>query len=283
MTTPEIIDQIHELILEDRRISGKSIAEKLVISRERVVSIIHKDLDMGKLSAKSVPKCLNADQKRQRCQSSEQLWNFFSARSKYFLSRLVTMDETWLYHYDPETKKQSMEWRHSGSPRPKNSEYKNPLENFSTRFFGIKTASSSLIIFQRAKLSKRSITHLCWCKLKDILKEKRRRRLIKGVLFLHDNAPSHRALATQKIPANQGFQCLDHPRYSPHLDPSDYHLLPGLKKQLKGCHFSSDSEVIAAVQTWLDGKFSEVFFLSGLQKLEQRAKKCIELRGEHVK
>ena len=33
--------------------------------------------------------------------------------------RLVTMDETWLYHYDPETKQQSMEWRHSGSTRPK--------------------------------------------------------------------------------------------------------------------------------------------------------------------
>jgi len=29
------------------------------------------------------------------------------------------MDETWLYHYDPETKQQSMEWRHSGSHRPK--------------------------------------------------------------------------------------------------------------------------------------------------------------------
>jgi len=34
-------------------------------------------------------------------------------------TRLVTMDETWLYHYDPETKQQSLEWRHSGSPRPK--------------------------------------------------------------------------------------------------------------------------------------------------------------------
>ena len=33
-------------------------------------------------------------------------------------ARLVTMDETWLYHYDPETKQQSMEWRHSGFPRP---------------------------------------------------------------------------------------------------------------------------------------------------------------------
>jgi len=77
-----------------------------------------------------------------------------------------------------------------------------------------------------------------------------------------------------------GFQCLDHPPYSPDLAPSDYHLFPGLKKQLTGRHFSSDTEVIAAAETWLDGQPSE-FFLSDLQKLEQRAKKCIELRGEY--
>ena len=46
---------------------------------------------------------------------------------------------------------------------PKNSECRNLLENFSPRFFGIKTASSSLIIFQKAKLSTLSITHLWWC------------------------------------------------------------------------------------------------------------------------
>jgi len=79
-TTPEIIDQIHELILEDRRISAKSVAEQLGISRERAGSFIHDDLDMRKLSAKWVQKCLNADQKRQRCRSSEQLLEFFSAR-----------------------------------------------------------------------------------------------------------------------------------------------------------------------------------------------------------
>ena len=48
-------------------------------------------------------------------------------------------------------------------PTPKNSECKNLLAKFSPWFFWIKTASSSLIIFQRAKLSMRSITHLCWC------------------------------------------------------------------------------------------------------------------------
>jgi len=97
-TTPEIIDQNYELILEDRRISAKSLTEQLGISRERVGSIIHKDLDMRKLSAKWVSKCLNAEQNRQRCQSSEQLLGFFRRDPNDFLSRLVAMDETWLYH-----------------------------------------------------------------------------------------------------------------------------------------------------------------------------------------
>jgi len=79
VTTPEIIDQIHELIFEDRRISAKSIAEQLGISRERVRSFILEGLGMRKLSAKWIPKCLNADQKHQRCQTSDQIWNFFDA------------------------------------------------------------------------------------------------------------------------------------------------------------------------------------------------------------
>jgi len=73
--------------------------------------------------------------------------------------------------------------------------------------------------------------------LKDILKEKRRGEFTKGALFLHDNAPAHRPLATQKKLAYLGFQCLDHPPYSLDLAPSNYRLFPGLKKQLKGCYF----------------------------------------------
>jgi len=76
---------------------------------------------------------------------------------------------------------------------------------------------------------------------------------------LHDNTPAHQPLSTQKKLAYLGFQCLDHAPYSPYLAPSDYRLLRGLKKQLKGSHFSSDSEVIAAAETWLDGQLSELF------------------------
>ena len=117
--------------------------------------------------------------------------------------------------------------------------------------------------------------------VKNILKEKRRGKFTKGVLFLHEYAPARRLLATQKKLAYLAFHSLDHPLYSQDLAPSDYRLFPGLKKQLKGRHFSSNVEVIAAAESWLDGQPSE-FFLSGLQKLEQWAKKCIELRGEYV-
>jgi len=96
--------------------------------------------------------------------------------------------------------------------------------------------------------------------LKDLLKNKRRGKITKAILFLQDNAPAHRALATQKQLAYLDFQCLHHPPYSPDLALSNYHLFPGLKKQLKSRHFSSDAEVIAAAETWLDGQGSDFFF-----------------------
>jgi len=100
----------------------------------------------------------------------------------------------------------------------------------------------------------------------------------KKVLFLHNNAPAHRALATQKKLAYLRFQCLDHPPYSLDLAPLNYHLFPGLKKQLNVCHFSFDMEVIAAVETWLDRQHSD-FFLSGLQKLEQGLRSVLSFVG----
>jgi hypothetical protein len=99
---------------------------------------------------------------------------------------------------------------------------------------------------------------------KDILKEKLRGKFAKVVLFLHDNAPAHRALATEKKLAYLCFQRLDHHDPPPTcllgFAPSVYHPFPGLKKQLKGLRFSTEAEVIAAAETWLEGQFTEFFF-----------------------
>jgi len=261
VTNPEIIDQIHELILEDHRISAKSIVEQLGISSERVGSIIHEDLDTRKLSSKWVPKCLKADQNRQRCQSSEQILEFFRHYPYNFLSRLVTTDEIWLYHYDPETKHQSMEWRHSGSPRPKKFRAQKSVGTLLASIFWDQDAILLIDSLPNGQTINAEYYSFLLVQLKEILKEKRRpRKITKGVLFLHYNAPAHRTLATRKKLAYQGFQCHDHPPYSPDLAPSDYHLFPELKKQLKSRHFSSDEEATVAVETWFDGQISEFFF-----------------------
>jgi len=172
----------------------------------------------------------------------------------------VTVDETWLYHYDRRQSNNQWSGGIAAHPAPKNSECKNPLEKFSPQFSGIKMASSSLIYLPKGQTINAEYYSSLLVQLKDILKEKCCGKVIKGVLFLHDNAPANRALTTQKKLAYLGFQCLEHPPYSPDLAPSDYHLFPGLKIRLKGRHFSSDGDVIAAAETWLDGQLSEFFF-----------------------
>jgi histone-lysine N-methyltransferase SETMAR len=161
------------------------------------VSIIHEDLDMKKLSAKWVPKCLNADQKCQQCQS-EQLLEFFFFFSNDFLSQLVTMDETWLYHYDPETKQQSMEWQHSGSPCPK----KFQLQKSAGKVLASISWDQDgfLLINYLPKGQNINVKYYLslLVQLKDILREKCCRKFTKGVLFLHDNALSHRALEPRR-------------------------------------------------------------------------------------
>ena len=36
-----------------------------------------------------------------------------------FIERVVTQEETWTHHFDPESKMQSKQWKQPGSPPPK--------------------------------------------------------------------------------------------------------------------------------------------------------------------
>ena len=78
-----------------------------------------------------------------------------------------------------------------------------------------------------------------------------------------------------------GLPCLDHPPYSLDLAPSDYHMLPGLKNNWKVTIFRpTRRSLLPQRPDWTDHVL--IFFLSVLQKLEQRAKKFIELHWECV-
>jgi transposase len=106
-TTPEIVQQVHDMILDDRRIKVREIAETIGISKESVGYILHEELDMKKLCARWVPRLLTADQNCTCMKISEQCLEHFNKNKTNFEHRFITMDETWIHHYTLESKQQS--------------------------------------------------------------------------------------------------------------------------------------------------------------------------------
>ena len=96
----------------DRRISLRDIARQIGISFGAVQSILSNILGKSKVSARWVRRMLTKDQKKSRLDISKYLLSLYEE----FMRRVVTKDETWVHHFDPEAKKLSMKWKHSGSP-----------------------------------------------------------------------------------------------------------------------------------------------------------------------
>lgn len=76
---------------------------------------------MYKLLSKWIPRLFTPDQKQQSVYDSERCLGLFKRDKKDFLRRYVTMDETWIYYYTPESKRSSAEWKAAGESRPKRS------------------------------------------------------------------------------------------------------------------------------------------------------------------
>ena len=109
ITTPEMINKIHSIVLN-------------------VVNILHTHLYMRKLCVKWMPRLLTTDQKRIRVITSEQNLSYFNRNPKEFLRPFVTMDETWIRRYTPESREGSKQW-----VKPGESALKRPKTQHSTR------------------------------------------------------------------------------------------------------------------------------------------------------
>jgi histone-lysine N-methyltransferase SETMAR len=109
-TTLEIIEQVHDMVLDDWWMTVREIAETIGISKERVEYILHEELDMKKLCARWVPRLLTADQKCTRTKISEKCLEHFNKNKTDFVHLFITMDETRIHHYAPKSKQQSKQW-----------------------------------------------------------------------------------------------------------------------------------------------------------------------------
>ena len=66
-----------------------------------------------------MPRMLIDDQKRTQLDISRYFLSRFEDDLGNFVERVVTQDETWVHNFDLESKMQSKQWKHPGSPPPK--------------------------------------------------------------------------------------------------------------------------------------------------------------------
>ena len=109
-TTLEIIEQVHDMVLDDWWMTVREIAETIGISKERVGYILHEELDMKTLCARWVPRLLTVDQKCTCMKISEQCLERSNKNKTDFVRLFISMDETRIHHYAPESKQQSKQW-----------------------------------------------------------------------------------------------------------------------------------------------------------------------------
>ncbi|XP_035211229.1 uncharacterized protein LOC118185474 [Stegodyphus dumicola] len=117
-STPEIIEKIQDMVLEDRRLTERDLTEALSISLGTVSNILNVNLGFKKLCVKWVPHSLTMEQKHIRMRLLQHLERFKKNKSG-FIHLFITMDEAWVYHHDPESKQEAKEWCEPGSSAPK--------------------------------------------------------------------------------------------------------------------------------------------------------------------
>ena len=220
--------------------------------------------------------------KERRVDACQELVRQYEADGEAVLQHVVTGDESWVHFYEPERKQQSMEWRHTSSPKPKKVQTQRSAGKVMLTFFW---DYNGPILKQYMPRGSTVTSATYWNLLRENMKpavhQKRRRLLTTGVCLLHDNARPHTTTTTVSSIEGLRFECIPHPPYSPDLAPSDFHVSGQLKDALSGTQLRDDDEVRSAVHECLRTRPKE-FFSRGIYVLVKRWRKCIELEGDYI-
>ena len=207
---------------------------------------------MWKICAEFVPRVLREDQKERRCHDSREMVELIKSDPAVH-DALVTCDESWIYCYDPETKRQSSQWKRAGSPRPKKARQSKSTHKLLMILFIDSTGK----IYMHWVPTGQTVNKEYYV---EVLREFRKRfgrkrpALFKsGQWHFHqDNAPVHNSMLVTDYLTQMGIKTVRRPPYSPDLAHCDFCLFPKLKVKLTGSRYERIEEMKEAVTKVID-------------------------------
>ena len=187
-------------------------------------------------------------------------------------------DKSWIYCCDPETKRQSSQWKHAGSPRPKKARQSKSTNKLLMIPFFFDSTGMIYIHWVPTGLTVNKEYYV------EVLREFRQRFLGKrpalfksGQWHFHqDNAPVHSSILVTDYLTKMGIKTVRQPPYSPDLAPCDFWLFP----KLRGCHYERIEEMKEAVTKDID-TLTQENFNGAFEELLEKYNKCIAARGDY--
>ena len=192
------------------------------------------------------------------------------------LNALVTCDESWIYCNDPETKRQSSQWKHAGSLRPKKArQSKSTHKHLMIPFFFFD--STGMIFMHWIPIGQTVNKEYYVMVLREFRKRFCRKRpaVFKSGQwhFQHENAPINNSILATDYLTKMRIKTVPHSPDSPDLAPCDFWLFPNLKEKLRGCRYETIEEMKEAVMNVIHTLTQEEFH-GAFPKLLERYK-CI--------
>ena len=172
-------------------------------------------------------------------------------------------DESCIYCYGPETKRQSSQWKHAGSPRPKKARQSKSTH----KLLVIPFFNCIAIIYMHWVPTRQTVNkEYCVEVLREFGKRFRQKRpaLFKSAQwhFHQDKTPVHNSILVTEYLTKMDIQTVPHPPNSPNLAPRDFWLFP----KLRGYRYETIEEMKEAVTKVID-TLTEEDFHGAFQKL----------------
>jgi hypothetical protein len=121
---------VRDMVIRDRRLALRMMTDELHINKETVVKPAMKISGRGgsmQSSSHTDSQASRSNRDSQHCKTPSRLVKPTDC--------IVTADESRVFQYDRETKRQSMQWTPKSSPKPKSFVCKRPRSNYADHIF----------------------------------------------------------------------------------------------------------------------------------------------------
>jgi len=279
--TPDMIEQVRQMLQQDRRVTLRLMAEELGISKDRVHTTIRKDLGRRKICSWFVPHKLTEEQKAKRMKTSgdgdyhERPVSILSANHRHRGWDLVLPVRSGIQAAIDGMESTVFPATQKESPA------KSPKSRQCWSHSSTAMASSIRNSFLRVKPWIPHSTKKFWNGCYNASNRVRPESHTSGQwMLVHDNAPAHCAIRVHQFLAQRGVRVLHHPPSSPDVAPADFFLFPRLKSIMKGARFADVAAIQERATAVLRSILKEAFADSFL-KLCERCQKCVVKDGDY--